>query len=165
MIRGSYCHRTGYYKVFCIELIPKRWLYSLGGVSPKQSAFREDCLTKAFSVCIHVVSRDLFLRSGQRCPANPRKLSVESDGNSSAGWRHCPRPAPGFDSSDTTLYGPFHILSFSFSRHKQALQRWGFRNTTKDAEGTEKLKLAFLASQFNGSSNADLLKMMWNLER
>lgn len=87
MIRGSYCHRTGYYKVFCIELIPKRCLYSLGGVPPSREHLEKTVLQRHSlrSACIHIVSQDIFFRSGQRCPVNPRKLSVKSDGNSNSG--------------------------------------------------------------------------------
>lgn len=87
MIRGSYCHRTGYYKVFCIELIPKRCLYSLGGVPLSREHLEKTVLQRHSlrSACIHIVSQDIFFRSGQRCPVNPRKLSVKSDGNSNSG--------------------------------------------------------------------------------
>lgn len=165
MIRGSYCHRTGYYKGFCIELIPKRCFCSLGGVPPSREHLEKTVLQR-HSPRVST----LFLRiysSGQAKDVRP------TPGSSLSNHMAIPMLAgsivpglhTGFDSSDATVCGPFHILSFSFLRHKQVLQRWGFQNTAKDAEGTEKLRLVYPASQFNGSSNADLLKTMWNLER
>lgn len=145
--------------MFCIEPIPKRCLYSLGGVPPSREHLEKT-----------VLQRHSPLRVSPRCfsgfipQVRPKMSSQPQEALCQTTWQfQCWLAALSqglIAPTRPTVCGPCHILTFSFSRHKQVLQRQGFQNTAKDAEGTEQLERAFPASRFNCSSNADLLKMM-----
>lgn len=169
MIRGSYLHRTGYYEVFCIELIPRWCLYSPGDVPPSREHLEKTALQRhslrAFTLSL---PRMRIYSSGEAKDVQPAPGSSRSDqmGTPTLARWHCLRPdgkpAHGVGwirhNSLWNRFASSPVLSLCTNKFSKD----GDFETFQRMQRAQRIQ----AFQFiNCSSNADLLKMIWNLER